>query len=138
MTKKKTTDQIVTAFRLINNAKLSKMQDEEKFAVIKVMRQLKKVNTDFEDFIKDAQEKLRPEGFAEIASKMQSNRPLTDEETTKVNKYNKDVSDCISPELAKEHELTFDPIDEDAMGRFLASNDFSIAEIMAICDIIGE
>lgn len=134
---KNTTDQIVTAFRLINKAKLSKMEDAEKFAFIKSVREMKKVNADFEDFLRLTQEKLRPDNFEEISSKMQSGTELSASETAIVDKYNRDVSECIKEELDKEIELTYERMSEDAFGRFVASNDFSVSEIIAIEDVIG-
>lgn len=138
MATKRTTDQIVTAYRLVSAAKLSKMEDAEKFQLIKVVRQLKKTATDFEDFLKDAQEKLKPEGFDTIATKIQSKQDLTPEESSKIGKYNKDVADCLSEELEKEVELTFEPLSEEAIGRLVASNDFAVSDIISITDVIGQ
>lgn len=124
-------------FRLINTAKLGKMEDAEKFQLIKAVRQLKKVATDFDDFLKDAQEKLKPEGFDAVAGKFQKRAELTHEESEMWNKYQKDISDCLKDEVEKEIELDFEPLNKDAVSRFVASNDFSINEIMAIEDVIG-
>lgn len=137
MAVKKTTEQIVAAFRLINTAKISKMEDTEKFALIKAVKHLKKVGTDFDDFLKDAQERLKPEDFDKIAAKYQSKDELTADETAALNKYNKDVNECVQGELDKEVELDFEPLSEEALGRFIASNDFTVAEIMTISDVIG-
>lgn len=134
---KKKTDNVVAAFRLINTAKISKMEDSEKFALIKAVKHLKKVGTDFEDFLKDAQERLKPENFDKIAAKYQSKEELTADEMATLNKYNKDVADCVQGELDKEVELDFEPLSEEALGRFIASNDFTVAEIMNISDVIG-
>lgn len=133
---KKTTNQIVSVFRLINTAKISKMEDAEKFAFIKNVRLLKKVATDFEDALRDAQEKLKPDGFNEIAAKAQAAKALSKSENDVLDKYNKDVSDCLSDELEKEIELDFAPLTEAALGRFFASNDFAMNEIMLIGDVL--
>lgn len=134
----KKVNDIVTAHRLINTAKLGKMEDAEKYAIIKVARHIKKVGTDFDDFLKDAQEKLKPEGFDRIVGKLQGKEKLTDAEQEAFNKYNKDVSECLRDELEKEVELDFEPLSEETVGRFIASNDFSMGEIFAIVDVIGE
>lgn len=129
---------IVTVHRLINTAKLGKMEDAEKYAIIKVARQIKKVGTEFDDFLKDVQEKMKPEGFDSIISKVQKNEKMTSEESEVLNKYNNDVAECLKDELDKEVELAFEPMTEEAIGRFVASNDFSMGEIFAISDVIGE
>lgn len=139
MATKKTTEQIVTAYRLINPAKLTKMENTERFAIILATRQLKKVTTDFDELLKDVQEKLKPaEGFDKIIGKVQSKEDLTPEEASILNKYNKDVSDCVTNELKKEIELDFEPLSKDALEHFIASNDFSVSDIITIQDVIGE
>ena len=131
-------DNVISAYRILNNAKLGKMEDAEKFALIKAVRQLKKVGADFDDFLKDAQEKLKPESIEVIAVKVQGNEVLTPEESAALNKYNQDVSVCVKDELDKDVELTFAPLSEDALGRLVASNDFSVNEILIISDVLGE
>lgn len=130
-------DNVISAYRILNNAKLGKMEDAEKFALIKAVRQLKKVGTDFDDFLKDAQEKLKPENFEAIAGKVQNKEELTPEEAAKLNKYNADVTTCVKDELDKDVELTFAPLSEEAIGRLIASNDFAVAEILTVTDVIG-
>lgn len=134
----KKTDSIVAAFRIINTAKISKMEDAEKFSFIKAVRQLKKVSTEFDEFLKDAQERLKPDGFDAIAAKYQNKEELTAEENAVLGKYNADVSECVKEELEKEVELTFAPFSEDVIGRFVASNDFSVNEVLTVSDVIGE
>ncbi len=128
----------VTAFRLVNPAKLTKMETAERFAVILATRQLKKVSEDFEGLLKDAQEKLKPEGFDAIVEKVQGKKELTPSEQDALNKYNQDVSDCVKSELDKYVELDFAPLGKEAMERFIDSNDFTIEQIIAVMDVLGE
>lgn len=134
----KRTESIVAAFRIINNAKISKMEDAEKFALIKAVRHLKKVNNEFDEFLKDAQNRLKPEGFDAIAAKYQNKEELTAEENAILSKYNTDVSECVKEELEKDVELPFTPLSEESLGRFIASNDFSVSEVLMVSDVIGE
>lgn len=134
---KKTTEQIVSAYRIINNAKLGKMEDTEKFAIIKAARQLKKVGTDFDEFLNLAQEKLKPAGFDKIAEKVQMKQELSPEESGTLEKYNQSINKCVKDELDREIELTFDPLSEEAVNHFIASNDFSVNEIIAVSDVLG-
>lgn len=137
MATKKTTNDIVTAYRLINPAKLTKMETSERFALILITRQLKKVATDFDDFLKDVQEKMKPEGFDAIAEKVQGRKELTPEETAAWNKYHKDINDSLKGELDKEMELDFEPLGKESFEKFIESNDFNVSEILAIEDVIG-
>lgn len=137
MATKKNINDIVTAFRLINPAKLTKMETAERFALILAIRQLKKVANDFDDFFKDVQEKMKPEGFDAITEKMQARKELTAEESAVWNKYQKDINESLKDEFEKEIELDFEPLGKDAMEHFIDSNDFSVSDILAIEDVIG-
>lgn len=135
--KKQKTESIVAAYRLICEAKLNKMEDSDKFLLIRIARKLKKTATDFNDFLQDAQKKLKPDGFDAITFKIQNKEELTYEENNKVVKYNQDVSECVKDELEKEVELDFEPLSEEAFARFVSSNDFSVSDILVINDIIA-
>lgn len=127
----------VTAYRLVNPAKLTRMEKEERFALILATRQLKKVDTDFQDLLKDAQEKLKPEGFDKIVEKVQGKKELSPSDQDALNKYNQDVSDCVKSELGKEVELDFEPLSTEALDRFVDSNDFAVSDVMLIMDVMG-
>ena len=49
------------ACELIKKSKLTKMDDKDKFLVIKAIRSLKPISIEYQDFIKDAQEKIAAE-----------------------------------------------------------------------------
>ncbi len=132
------TNDIVSAFRLINPAKLTKMETAERFALILATRQLKKVGTEFDDFLKDVQEKLKPEGFDAIAEKVQAQKELSPEELKIWNKYQQDISECLKGELEKEVTLEFAPLSKEAMEHFIDSNDFAVSDIMLIMDVMSE
>lgn len=133
-----TTEKAVIAYRILNNAKLGKMKDGDKFNLIKVMKELKPIATGYDDFIKDASEKLKPEGFDEIQGKLNGNEALTADEQKLVDKFNQDVAKCVGDELKKEHELKFQPLSEEGFKGLLSSNDLSMGEVMALYDVIGE
>lgn len=135
---KKTTEKIVIAYRILNNAKLGKMKDEDKFKVVRIMKAIKPVATSYDDYIKDAAERLSPEGIEAIQMKVQKNEPLSVEENKVWTKYNEDVAKCVQDELAKEIELGCEPLGEEAMTGLISSNDFALAEIIALDDVIGE
>ena len=128
----------VTAFRLINPAKLTKMETAERFALILATRQLKKVATDFDELVKDTQEKMKPEGFDAIVEKVQGRKELTAPEQDALNRYNRDVTECVQTELDKEVQLDFTPLGKEAVERFIDSNDFAVSDVMLVMDVIGE
>lgn len=136
------TRQVVEVYNTLNGAKLSKMDDKDKFLVIKAMRQLKPVSAAYEEFVKDAQEKLKGEDFGEIQKKAQQwqeegeNTTLSLEERRHINiylnDYTKKVNECVSEEGEKENDLTYERLSEEAFAKLVASNDFDVKTIMSL------
>lgn len=145
---KTTTEKAVIAFRILYGdrhlggtnvgARLGKMKDGDKFNIVKIMRELKPVATSYDDLMKDASEKLKPDGIEEIQRKVQSNEAMTADEQKSWEEYNQKVAKCLEDELKKEVEFSFQPLSEEGMKGLMASNDLNVAEIMALYDVIGE
>lgn len=140
------TKQVVEVYNTLNGAKLSKMEDKDKFLVIKAMRQLKPISTAYEEFVKDAQEKLKGDDFEDIQKKAQKwqeegeNTSLSLEErreiNTYLNGYNNKVVECLKEEVEKDNELNYEKISEDAFGKLVSSNDFDVKTIMNLQDAL--
>lgn len=137
---------IVKAYRIINDAKLTKMEDADKFKVIKATRQLKPVAASFDEFVKEAQERLKPEGWDEMQKKSRKwqedgdKSTLTVEERREINRYftdyNAKVEECVKEEAEKEPELTYERLSEEAFGKFIASNDYDVRTIIELENIL--
>lgn len=140
------TKQVVEVYNTLNGAKLSKMEDKDKFLVIKAMRQLKPISTAYEEFVKDAQEKLKGDDFEDIQKKAQKwqeegeSTSLSLEErreiNTYLNGYNNKVVECLKEEVEKDNELNYEKISEDAFGKLVSSNDFDVKTIMNLQDAL--
>lgn len=141
------TMEIVAAYSKIKDAKLGKLEDEQKFAVIRIGKKLKQIAVDFEEFVQDAREKLKDEKFDEMQEKVQKwqgKTAQTDDEKIEVtainayyNIYNKKVEECVKPEAEKEVEIDIEPLTEDAFMGFVSANDFSISEILDLENVIS-
>ena len=146
---------IVNAYNVLNAAKLAKMQDTDKFTVIRAMRALKPIYTGYEDAVKDAQERLKPEGFDDLQRRAadwnatHKDKKLTDltpEERTTLDginaayrDYTSKVEECIRDLAETERELTHTRLTEDAFGKLLESNpDWTMQQILAVADVLGE
>ena len=137
---------IVKAYRIINDAKLTKMEDADKFKVIKATRQLKPVAASFDEFVKEAQERLKPEGWDDMQKKARQwqedgdKSALTAEERREINRYfmnyNAKVEECVKDEAEKEPELTYERLSEEAFGKFIASNDYDVRTIIELENIL--
>lgn len=154
MTKKTIkTEKVLSAFRVLNTAKYTKMTDEDKIKVWKIARALKPVADKFEDDSKDAAEKFKPtEDFAERLQKAQeferkrnAGEDMTDapmgaaeygEFIKEFQKYNKTVADAVKEFADKEVEVEFDVLTEDAFGKLMASNEWEVSQVIEIGQII--
>lgn len=140
------TEQVVKIYQLINRSKLTKMEETGKFKVIKIMKALKPVATAYEDFQKDAQEKLKDDDFEKMSTMMgkwqeeKENTTLTREERININtyfdKYYKALNKCLQEEIEKENDFAYEKLNEKEMGHFLSSNDFTVEEMMLMEEYI--
>lgn len=142
------TMEVVAAYGKIKDAKLSKLEDSEKFTVIRIGKKLKAIAVDFEEFVQDSRDKLKDDQFDEMQEKVQKwqgKTAETDEEKAEVStinnyyaEYNKKVEECVRPEAEKEVEIEFEPLNEEVFGKFISSNDWSLSEILDLEAVIGE
>lgn len=147
------TERVLTAFRVLNTAKYTKMSDEDKIKVWKIARALKPVADKFEDDSKDAAEKFKPtEDFAERLQKAQefermrnagedmANAPMGAAEygefLKEFQKYDQTVGEAVKEFAEKEVEVEFDVLTEEAFGKLMASNEWEMAQTLEIGQII--
>lgn len=148
------TEKVLEVFKIINTAKYTKMNDNDKVKAWKIARQLKPVATKFEEDCKDASEKFKTEikDFDERLQKAQK--------FEQAKKDNKDCEDMTSGEYAaflyefknyqelvnkaikefadKKVKVEFEPLSEDAFGKLMSSNEWTMGQVMLVCDIICE
>lgn len=140
------TKQIIEAYATLKSAKLTQMSSEDKFKVIKIMRVLRPIATEWDEFVQTIDEKCKGENHDEIIKDAQqwqtegekTSIPLTRriEINNYLNKYNKERQRMIEEEQNKEVAVTFDKLSEKAFEKFIESNDFDIEKSMIIYDCI--
>lgn len=136
------TRQVVEVCKVLDDAKISKMEDKDKFLVIKAMRQLKPVSRSYEEFVKEAREKLKGDDFEELRKKAEQwqaegeNTSLSIAERQRINAYfagyTDSVNACVREEEEKDNEFAYERLSEEAFGKLIASNDFDIKTIMSL------
>lgn len=133
----------LAVYNTLKGLKIAKLDREGQFAVLRAARALKAVATGFEDFAKDAQERLKPEGFDKVVEKSQRFDTLTDDEKRAVNAaaaaYQRDVDECVRPELESVKEVDgFAPLSEDTVAAIASSNEqLDVQTLMLIEDVCG-
>lgn len=147
------TKDALEAHNILNGAKYGKLEDADKIKLWKIVRALKPIATKFQEDVKDASDKFKSEfeGFDENLKKAQGyekgkaegkeDLPMTEEEYKAFievfKKYNKLVSDAVNEFAEAEVNLNIETLSEDAFGKLLSSNDWSIDKTTSIDFMIG-
>lgn len=149
-------NEVLGVYNLLNAAKLGAIEEnDEKFKIILILRELKTVANGLEEFRKDAVEKLKPEGYDdkilawnECSEKLQlgvkpEKLPMSAEEfvdtTYKIIKpFNTALKDLIEKEAEKEVELEFEPISEESVMKLGVANDWTMGQVVALSEIVCE
>lgn len=139
------TEKIIVAAKILSDEKtrLSKMDEADKFAVVRTLRTTRAIVEDMEKFQNDARERLKPENFDELQRQAQRFDSLSDDEKVALNKslmeYDSAVRRCVADELASEKEIEVYPLSSDGFNKFMASNeDMPAASFLAVLDLMEE
>lgn len=137
---------ILAAYALVNNAKLTKLEDDGKFKVIKALKEMKPIVEDFQDFEKDARKKLEGENHEELVGKAQKwqedgeNTTLTIKERKALDKYFAEYNDkvvaCLKEEMEKDVNTNYAKLSEEELKKFIASNDWKVNETISVMDVL--
>ena len=149
------TEKVLAAYNILNATKYTKLDDVDKVKVWKIARALKPIATKFDEDSKDAADKMKPEGFNDNLAKAQEYERVTknaDADTSKLQmgaseyskfieelkKYNKLVSDAVREFADKEVEVEFELLSEEAFGKLMASNEWTMEQTVEIGMLIVE
>ena len=145
------TKEVSEVFQILNGCKYTKLEDADKVKVWKIGRALRPVAEKFNEDSQSAAESMKPtEDFSERFQQAQEyekakseNRaaPISEDEYMKFvdefRKYNDLVNKAINDYAEKEVELEIETISEDAFGKLMSSNEWTVAQTMKV-EIIVE
>lgn len=147
------THQVMETFNILNAATYKKLDDADKVKLWKIARAMKPVAKQFEEDSKDAAEKLKPENLdaqlekaRDYEAKKQNgddDLPMTDAEYQAFirevwSPFNTLVAKAVREFADKEVEIDFEPLSEEAFGKLMASNDWTISKADVIGNLIIE
>lgn len=136
---KRTTEEIANAYRILSNAKLTKMSDDDKLNVIQAIKEIRPIAETHEKMLRDIGiEKVTSVEFKPIAEKIAKGLALTNEERQFTEQLDNEIRSVIQENLKREHELGFKPLNSEAIKTFIASNDLSVGQYMIIYDFMCE
>lgn len=142
--------QVVKAYQLLKNAKLTKVDYSDKFKAIKALIAMRPIVEKYEADKKEGIEKLKDEKFEEMQQKASKHNEaiqnktkewlLSLDELKELNEYfenyQKAVNDFINPLDDAEAKPEFEKLSETVFGKLVDSNDFTCEEIMSLYDAI--
>lgn len=126
-------EKIVTAYRALGEAKVTKLDEGEVIKIVKARKAMRTYAEEYEAFLKDAQEKLKGEGFDELQAKVQKWAELTDEEKLAVNKelgeYQRKIDKTVQEELEREVDIEVDKLAEGSLPKLLQENGWELKKL---------
>lgn len=151
-----TTEKVLAAWRTLNQAKYQKLDDADKVKVWKATRALRPIAEKFDEDLKDAAKKLKPsEDFDERLAKAQKyevmiKQPDLDAEQLPMgaaeytnfidefHAYNKLVDEAMKEYAQQKVEIEVEPLSEESFAKLMASNDWTMAQVVSLDDILVE
>ena len=146
------TGEIVNAYQVLDEAKYQKMSDDDKVRLWKISRKLSPIAQKYEEERADANRKLVPSDdfnpklqkaveYERLKKEGKEELPMTDEEYTSTLKEFKEYEGLLKKALKdleeKENEIEIEPLSEEAFGKLMASNDWTLRQVDLLEFIIG-
>lgn len=130
---------------ILSTCKLTGMNSTSKVIILNAMRKLRPLAEAHEADVKNAVEKIKPEGFDELITKARQHnnavnagaKPLLSEkeleETSEIiDKYNKELGEYVNGLMEEEVDIELQKIDKDNMDKFLEANDMETSQLVVI------
>lgn len=134
--------QIVSAYNTLGEAAVTKLEEGEAIKVVKARKAMRPIVEDYEAFLKDCQEKFKPENWDSIQTKLQQwqkegeKTTLTEEERIEINKvvieYQTKIDKAVADELKKEHEINAEKFADGTDVKLLLENGWKSKQLDAI------
>lgn len=152
MKRKVTKKQVHDVYAIVSTARLNGLKkNEDKTAVLKVMRELRPVAVRYEEDIKEAVEKLKPEGYDEqLRLARQYERESRDGAKssamtlaeynsfcTATEDYNRAVADAMQSEDKATVELDFEPLAAPLVEELMDVNGWTVGQYFTVEELVG-
>ena len=130
---------IVDAYKVLGEAKVSKLEESEVIKVIKARKAMRPIAEEFDAFLKDCQEKFKPENWDGLQYKIQQwqqegdKTTLSEEERIEINKtiieYQIKINNAIKEEESRIVEMNIEKLSEDSITKLFKHNDWQISKL---------
>lgn len=131
--------EIVSAYKLLGEAKVTKLDEAEVVKIVKIRKEMRSYADAYEEFLKDVQEKFKPENWDDVQAKLQKwqqegeKTTLTEYERIEVNKvfinYQKKIESAVKEELEKEIHISIEKLKEDSLTKLMIENAWEVKKL---------
>lgn len=133
--------EIVNVYPVIMKSSFAKMNGKAKLGMVRIIKAMKPVASEFEEVRQEAIKKLAGEDYQEAIKKVQNPKDYSEEEVKEALKVAKTSDDAYSKfvqeECEKEVEVEFELLKEDDFESLLeGSKDLTPQELMMLSELI--
>lgn len=135
---KATIKQVVECYNVLDKTKATKLEVADVIKILDARKAMRPTAIDYDAFLKDCQEKFKPEDWDNIQRdllKWQNegkNTTLSEERRIELNKavigYQNNINQALKSELEREIELNIESLSKEARVKLMVENGWSIAE----------
>lgn len=135
----------IELYKVLNGCKLTGMSSSSKMTVLSNLRKLRPVSEAYESDMKEALEKLKPEGFDDIIKKAREHNDSVNtggksimsaeelkEASSIIEDYNKEVNDFVEKILDEDADVELEKLDTSNLEKLLDANDIEASQLAII------
>lgn len=135
----------IELYKVLNGCKLTGMSSSSKMTVLNNLRKLRPISEAYESDMKEALEKLKPEGFDDIIKKAREHNDSVNtggksimsaeelkEASSIIEGYNKEVNDFVEKILDEDADIEPDKLDNPNLEKLLDANDIEASQLAII------
>lgn len=133
---------IVALFNILNRAKLTAMSSADKFKVIGILRVLRPVGNEWNEFVEDAKRRLAPDDADELQELQRKLEGLEHSERRRVRaafeEWQSRLDECLAAAVVEEKDISIEAIGESGVIALMDSNpEWSASEIELVDSILN-
>ena len=141
----------IELYKALSQCKLTGLASSQKMVVLNNLRQLRPVSETYDADIKDAMERMKPEGFDDVIKKARehnesinsNNGPTMSEEETKavtetINAFNAEVNQFINGLLTEDSGVEISKLDDANLEKLIDVNDISTDQLCILYELLKE
>lgn len=136
---------IAPVYGVLNEAKMGKMDVKDQIKLVRIVREMKRIITPYQEAEQDAREKFKGEDHDSLVKVyldcVHNVGEHTDEERSEaiayVRDYDKKAKDCLNDEFEKKHSVEAEKLGAEAFEKLIVSNEWNVATILAVELIIA-